>query len=77
MAEYFSMVETTMQIGMSKTNQKFYKKALRIFELKPSEVIFVDDNQFNIETAESLNIPSLYYDANKNFLSQITPLLVQ
>ena len=75
MAEYFSLIETTRQIGMSKTNQKFYKKALQIFELKPEEVIFVDDNQFNIQTAESLGIPSLYYNSHKNFLSQIKPLL--
>lgn len=75
MAEYFSLIETTRQIGMSKTNQKFYKKALQIFELKPSEVIFVDDNSLNIETAQSLKIPSLHYDAQQNFLSQIKPLL--
>lgn len=75
MAEYFSLIETTRQIGMSKTNQKFYKKALRVFDLKPDQVVFVDDNRLNIETAESLNIPSLCYDAHKNFLSQIKPYL--
>ncbi len=77
MAEYFSLIETTRQIGMSKTNQKFYKKALRIFDLKPEQVIFVDDNMLNIETAQSLRIPTLNYNPNKNFLSQIKPLLVE
>lgn len=46
---------------MRKPFPQFYQLLLNRFGLKPSEVLFIDDNLRNIKAAEQIGIPSIHF----------------
>ncbi len=48
-------------LGAAKPNLKIYRKVLGKLKVKPSEVIFVDDNETNIIAAKGLGIKAVLF----------------
>lgn len=50
-----------MPNGINKPNPKFYIHAVKKLSSSPSQILFIDDNQKNIEEAKKLGISCLHY----------------
>jgi len=68
--EYFSLVQTTSELGLSKTDPKFYQNALNALNLKPSEVLFIDDIQSYLNVADKVGLKTTLYSVQ--LLSKIS-----
>ncbi len=73
--DYFALVQTTGKLGMSKSSEGFYIKALEVLSVKANSVIFVDDVSEYVEIARGIGMHGIVYDSRHNFLSLIQPLL--
>ncbi len=52
------------EIGMVKPNENIYRYLLDTYKLDPTECIFVDDRDDNIEAGEKLGIKGYLFDGN-------------
>ena len=73
--EYFSLIQTTSELGLSKTDPKFYQNALNALNLKPSEALFIDDIESYLKVGRSIDIITLLYDYKDKISTQLTELL--
>ena len=73
--EYFSLVQTTSELGLSKTDPKFYQNALNELNLKPSEVLFIADIESYLKVGRSIDIITLLYDYKDKISTQLAELL--
>ena len=66
---FFNLVLTSGKTGLRKDEPAIYKMALDIINLKPVEVVYVDDTPAFVAAAASLGINTVLYNGNsdKNF----------
>ena len=62
--DYFEHAYISTELGMEKPNPEIYRVVLNDLNCKPSEAIFIDDKENNINSARKLGINSILY---KNF----------
>lgn len=72
--KYFQFVKTTEQLDMSKTEPDVYEMVANSFELKPNEVLFIDDLAENVTAAKKAGLQTLRYASNKPLVSQLKDL---
>ncbi len=72
---YFDYVQTAGKVAKSKLDPLYYTDAISALGLNPSEIIFVDDNNYYAILARGLGMVVINYDPDKDFPSQIMPLL--
>ena len=68
-------MQITKELGISKTDPNFYNSALSKLNIKPDEVLFVDDIESYLNVAKVLGINTLLYDSTQKLSSQIVKLL--
>ena len=59
--ELFDFYISSCYVGLRKPDPAIYKLAIDTAQVKPEEVVYVDDRLTYIEMARKLNIPSLHY----------------
>lgn len=57
--KYFTSMIISSELGVTKPNEKMYKKAIESIGLTEKEVIFVDDNPRNCDGAKKLGINTM------------------
>ncbi|MFH1202426.1 MAG: HAD family phosphatase [Candidatus Omnitrophota bacterium] len=57
----FSKAILSYKIGFIKPNPLIYKKALKIYKLRPQEVVYIDDRKELTDAAAKLSINSLHF----------------
>ena len=62
-------------IGIVKPNLGFYKYILKKHKIKPEELLFLDDNKDNVESASKLGINTIKVDREMDLLEEITKFL--
>lgn len=55
------------EINKSKPNIDFYEHLLNKYNINPKELLFIDDNNENIESAKVIGINTIKVDKNTNF----------
>ena len=60
------------EINKIKPNKDFYQYILDKYNIEPSELLFIDDNQQNIDGAASININTIKVDKNTNITKAIS-----
>lgn len=68
----FMFVKTTAELGMPKTESGVYEMVVNGLELKPREVLLVDDSAENIAAANEAGLKTLKYTKSKSFYKQIS-----
>lgn len=53
------------EVGMRKPNQEIYEMAIKKLKLKPSEILFIDNQMWNIKPAKKLGIKTILFKSNK------------
>lgn len=59
------------ELGLEKPNPEIFQKVLSLENIKPSEIIFIDDTEINIKPAQSLGINAILYQNNQQLLSEL------
>ncbi|MEZ4104429.1 MAG: HAD family phosphatase [Candidatus Paceibacterota bacterium] len=72
--DYFDYKVLSCGEGVKKPDREFFIRALEIVEVKPKEVIFVDDQLKNIKAAEELGIKSIQFTDYRSFKQELVSL---
>jgi len=70
----FHKVFTSFKTGSVKRETTTFKKILKELSVKPEEVIFIDDNEKNIEVARSVGIEGIIYKGYKQLIKEFKEL---
>lgn len=74
--DYFALVQTTSKVGIEKSDQRFYQLAIRLLELQPQEVVFIDDAREYTQIARGVGMHTINYKSDMNFSQQVKGLIV-
>lgn len=69
--EYLDDIIISAEIHRVKPNKDFYEYILDKYNMKPSELLFLDDNVKNINSASKLGINTIRVDKTTNILKEI------
>ena len=69
--EYLDDVIISAEIHMIKPNKDFYEFILNKFEIKPEELLLLDDNQKNIDSAKNMGIITIKVDEDTDLYDEI------
>lgn len=61
--------------NLAKPDTELFKTILKKFHLVPSETLFVDDMDYNVEAAESLGIKGLVFNKSTNTYKQFLDII--
>jgi len=68
---YFDKAFASFQIGGRKADKETFNKILKELEKKPEEILFIDDNEKNIDNAKSLGINVIKYKNSSQLIKDI------
>ncbi len=71
----FELVQTTKDLGVSKSDAKFYKHAMDQLFVNPEEVLFIDDIEGYLDIASRLGIRGIHYEYGKSIDNLLEGLL--
>lgn len=69
--DYLDDVIISAEIHKIKPNKDFYNLILNKYNLKAEELLFIDDNIKNIESANELGIQTILVNKNTNLINEI------
>jgi putative hydrolase of the HAD superfamily len=72
----FDFGYSSWQLGLEKPNPEIFQKVLTLQNLQPAEVIFIDDTQTNVDSAQSLGIKSILFESNPHLLSDLRKIVI-
>lgn len=73
--DVFEKLYLSFEMKASKPGEKIFELLLADCGAEPSETLFIDDSQKNIETGEKMGLQCLYYDVNDNLEEQVNKTL--
>jgi FMN phosphatase YigB (HAD superfamily) len=73
--KYFQFAKNTTQLEMSKTEPDIYEMVVNSFDLKPKQVLFIDDLAENITAAKSAGLETMLYKPSRSFALQLANLI--
>lgn len=59
--KYFKNIINTYDLGQPKASKKTIQYVLKKFKVKPKEVIYIDDQDFNLPAAKKLGVKTFLY----------------
>jgi FMN phosphatase YigB (HAD superfamily) len=72
---YFKHIINTYDLGLPKASPKTMKYVLRKFKVKPHEVVFVDDQPFNLPAAQKMGVSAFLYKNFRGFRNKLERFL--
>lgn len=72
--DIFDEVYASNLMGISKPDPDFYRYILRKEEIKPENIIFIDDTEENIVSAQKIGINSILFTDSESLKQQIKTL---
>ncbi len=72
---YFQFIKTTEELQVSKNEPDVYEMVANSFELKPEQVLFIDDLPENISAAKKAGLQTLLYKPTQSFTEQLKEFL--
>jgi len=73
----FNASIVSCEVGFRKPNPKIYKIALQKLKVKPTEAIFVDNQEWNITPAKKLGFKTILFKNNKQTIKELKKLGVR
>lgn len=63
LGQYFDGGFFSGYLGCDKEDKDFYQAVLKKLKLKPEEILFVDDEEENVEVAKKMGMKAIYYQS--------------
>ncbi len=76
LSEIFNISIISCEVGFRKPNRLIYELLLKKLKIKPSEIIFIDNQEWNLKPARKLGIKTILFHNNKQLLKQLGELNV-
>ena len=73
--DYLDDILISAEIHKIKPNSEFYRFVLQKYKIKPGELLFIDDNVNNINSAKNLGIETIKVDENSNIFDEIEKII--
>jgi len=73
--KYFKNIVNTYDLKLPKASKKTMLWACKKFKVKPQEIVYIDDQDFNLPEAKKLGVNTIYYRNFKDFKTQLDKLL--
>lgn len=67
----FDVIVTSCDVGSRKTDTKIFKIALKKLRLNSKDVIFTDNQKWNLVAPRKLGITSIWYQNRKQFIKEL------
>lgn len=67
----FDKIFTSFQLGIKKSDKEVFVKVLNEIRINPDELIFVDDNEKNVNNAQSLGINAIKFEDNNQLIREL------
>jgi len=64
--DFFEHKLFSCDYGMSKSSDSFFIKAAEVFKVRPDDILFVDDDEKNLEVAQSVGLQTFHYTWNSH-----------
>jgi putative hydrolase of the HAD superfamily len=71
LSELFAKTYSSAYLGVKKPNPQFYKSIANDLDISLAEIIYWDDDQENVEVANSLGMKAYQFTNTQQFLDQI------
>ena len=75
LSDAFDAITISAQVGLSKPDPRIFRLVLEQLQVAPSEAVFVDDRQENVEAAASLGIHAIQFTTREALLAELGTLL--
>ncbi len=72
--DHFDCVLASCDVGSRKSNKKIFQVAAKKLELSPKEIIFTDNNSWNLTAPKKLGIKTILFKNNNHFIESIKKL---
>lgn len=69
---YLDDIIISAEINKIKPNSNFYEHILNKYNIKPNELLFLDDNQDNVDGAKELGINTIKIDRDTNLFKTVS-----
>src|SRR3989338_5616367 len=67
--KHFDEVIVSCDVGIRKPNQKIYQLAVKKLNFSPKEILFIDNQKWNILPAKKLGMNTILFKSNKQLFS--------
>src|SRR3989339_1692392 len=67
----FDLVLNTWEFKLTKTSPETFRIICKKFKVKPTEIVFIDDQKVNLLQAKKLGIKTIYYRNFKQFKKEL------
>ncbi len=71
----FDEVVISCEVGMRKPNPKMYKLILKRLKISAKQVLFIDNQEWNIKPAKKLGMKTILYKNNKQLFKELDRIL--
>lgn len=75
--DHFDGTFVTCEVGCDKSDPAFFEHVLSTLDLEPTQVLFFDDTQKNVDTAKAMGIDAHFYDGIDVLTRATDPILKQ
>jgi epoxide hydrolase-like predicted phosphatase len=75
--KHFNPVIISCDVGFKKPDPRIYTLILKRLKLKPKQVVFIDNQSWNLPPARKLGIKTILFKTNKQLFKQLTKLGVK
>lgn len=72
--QHFDGAFVSYELGLQKHDKEFFEKVLEELKVNPDEVFYWDDDQKNVDIAQSVGITSRYYSDYDSFAEEMKSL---
>ena len=69
--DFFDPLVLSYEVKVSKPHVEIYHILLSEIALESNEILFIDDKEENLETAQKLGIQTIHYDFNKHSMEEL------
>ncbi|HMS23681.1 MAG TPA: HAD-IA family hydrolase [Candidatus Saccharibacteria bacterium] len=67
----FKEILSAKVLNVSKSDSKTYAAIAKLLDLKPNEIIYIDDNHNNIDAAKKAGCETILYKSNEDVIGKI------
>lgn len=71
----FKPVIVSCDVGLRKPNPKIFDLLIKTLKLKPEEIVFIDNQEWNIAPAKSIGIKTILFENNKQLFKQLNQII--
>ena len=75
MEKYFDRVVLSYQEAIAKPDPRIYQLVCKRLGVEPSECVFADDNEVNVDAANKIGMHGIVFTSNGDYFAKLEEIL--